>query len=148
RCDSATEGFADTPLPLVTEIPVPPLTVRFAHAFVPERTAIPEPDSPSRAAKSSARAKVRVPVVVVGEPEIVNPAAGAVAATEVTEPEPPPPIEACDTLPIFLVVAFHVRTSSVPPSPGVEKIARLETAVRYWSEEPVRLIPLPAMMAE
>src|SRR5690606_16729371 len=34
----------------------------------------------------------------------------------------------CATFPTFFDVAFHVRRSSVPPAPGVEKIARLGTA--------------------
>ena len=46
-------------------------------------------DKASMAARSLARVKTKVPDVVIGLPAIVKPAAGAVAATDVTVPEPP-----------------------------------------------------------
>jgi hypothetical protein len=54
----------------------------------PVRTARPVVERPSSPARSLARAKVNVPVEVIGPPVIVRPAAGCVAATSVTVPEP------------------------------------------------------------
>lgn len=82
-------GFPDTPAPSTTEIPAPATIVRMAHESIAVRAGMPVPVNASNAARSFARVKTKVPAVVIGLPEIVNPAAGAVAATDVTVPEPP-----------------------------------------------------------
>ena len=86
-----TVGFPLTPSPLDTLIPVPPAIDRKLHVSVPVLAGMPVLPNPSSAARSLARVKTNVPAVVIGLPEMENPAAGAVAATEVTVPDPPPP---------------------------------------------------------
>jgi hypothetical protein len=78
-----------TPFAFVSEIPVPATRVRVDQVSVPVLTAIPVVASPSTAARSFARAKAKVPLVVIGDPVIVRPADGCVAAIDVTVPLAP-----------------------------------------------------------
>lgn len=72
-------GFPLTPSPLDTLMPVPAVMVRSAHVSVPVRAGVyPVPVNASMAARSLASVKTKVPDVVIGLPEIVKPAAGAV----------------------------------------------------------------------
>ena len=77
-------GLPLTPFPLLIDTPVPAVIVRVVQVSVAVRVAMPVPLNPSTPERSFASENVRVPVVVIGEPEIVNPAAGAVAATLAT----------------------------------------------------------------
>ena len=58
------------------------------HVSAAVRLMIPVPDKPSTAARSLARARVIEPDVVIGPPDAVIPAAGAVILTLVTAPPP------------------------------------------------------------
>ena len=82
-------GFPLTPSPLVTAMPLPAVMVRAVHVLDAVRAAMPVPETPSIAARSSASASVILPDEVIGEPETVIPAAGAVIPTLVTVPAPP-----------------------------------------------------------
>ena len=82
-------GFPLTPSPLVIAMPLPAVMVRAVHVFDAVRAAMPVPETPSIAARSSASASVILPDDVTGEPETVIPAAGAVIPTLVTVPAPP-----------------------------------------------------------
>ncbi len=73
-------GLPLTPFPLLIETPVPAVIVLVVQVSVAVRAAMPVPLNASTPERSFAREKVNVPVVVIGEPETVNPAAGAVAA--------------------------------------------------------------------
>jgi hypothetical protein len=85
-------GFPAVPEALPTANPAkesaPVVTAieRVNHVLEALLTAIPVVEMPSTAAKSSERSNVKVPEEVIGDPEIVNPAEGWVAATDVTVP--------------------------------------------------------------
>jgi hypothetical protein len=115
----ANVGLPATPSPFVIVIWFAvPVSVRVAHVLVPVLTAIPLVAKFSTANKSFANAKVNVPVVVMGDPVMVRPAAGCVAATDVTPVlatviEPTPFVT---LIPVPAVIVARVNPVPLPMS--------------------------------
>jgi hypothetical protein len=141
----STVGLPETPSPFVIVIlPPVPVIVLTAHVLDPVLAAMPLDDRPSNAAKSSARAKVSVPDVVIGDPEIVSPDAGCDAETDVTVP--PPPIGTPFIVGVALksttpvVLGISSTTFDVEPSSEKRVITNLDPAFPPDSLELSRLM--------
>ena len=99
-----TGRFPDTSLARFTAVPA----LQVSDAV---RRMIPVPLSPSTAARSFARASVMLPLVVIGPPLTVMPAAGCVRLTLVTLPLP--------------LAVLAIVTTPAPPVPVVVSVMLL-----------------------